>query len=161
MNVGVGNQNRNWRVRIHRYAPFLVMTSLIFIASSSTGSAESTSRFIRPLLELIFHSASSEFIDSIHFLIRKSAHFIFYGILALLALRAFIGSSKKILSAAPIATAFLSVLAIAMLDEFNQSMNPTRTGSFQDVLLDLAGATTFLLSAYLFGRYRLARASVV
>jgi VanZ family protein len=142
------------RGRVNRYAPFLVWATLIFLFSSSTGSAENTSRFIRPLLELIFFSASSEFIDSIHFLIRKSAHFIFYGILALLALRAFIGSSRKILSSAPIAATVLSVLVIAILDELNQSINPSRTGSLQDVLLDLAGAVFFLLAVFLVGRIR-------
>ena len=146
--------NKDWRGRVNRYAPFLVWATLIFVFSSSTGSAEKTSRFIRPLLELVFFSASSEFIDSIHFLIRKSAHFIFYGILSLLALRAFIGSSKKILSSAPMVAAFFSVLVIAILDESNQSLNPSRTGSLQDILLDLAGAALFLFALSLVGRIR-------
>jgi len=142
------------RGRVNRYAPFLVWATLIFLFSSSTGSAENTSRFIRPLLEFIFFSASSEFIDSMHFLIRKSAHFIFYGILSLLALRAFIGSSRKLLSSTPFVTALFAVLTIAILDELNQSMNPSRTGSLQDVLLDLAGAVFFLLAVFVVGRIR-------
>lgn len=154
MVVGVEDSKRNWRVRLVRYAPFLVWTAMIFIASSSTGSAENTSRFIRPLLEFIFYSAEPAFIDSIHFFIRKTAHFVFYGILALFALRAFIGSSKSILGSRPAVSAFFAVLVIASLDEFNQSFNPARTGNHMDVLLDLAGAMFFLILTSLIKRTR-------
>ena len=141
-----------WRGRFIRYAPFLFWTSLIFIASSSTGSAENTSRFIRPILEFVFVSASPEFIDSLHYLIRKSAHFIFYGILAVLALRAFTASSKSILASNPAATAFIATLIVASLDEFNQSFNPARTGTPNDVILDLSGGAVFLLTVFLYRR---------
>lgn len=146
MIVGTDHTNRNWRGRVIRYAPFLICTVVIFTASSSTGSAENTSRFIRPLLELIFYSAEPASIDSIHGFIRKSAHFIFYGILAVLAFRAFVGSSKRLLAATPIITALFAVFVIASVDEINQSFNPERTGSMFDVLLDMAGAVTFLVA---------------
>ena len=44
-----------------------------------------TSRFIRPLIEFFFPGASPETILLIHAFIRKSAHFIEYGLLGLLA----------------------------------------------------------------------------
>jgi VanZ family protein len=100
----------------------------------------------------VFVSASPEFIDSLHYLIRKSAHFIFYGILAVLALRAFTASSKSILASNPVATAFIATLIVASLDEFNQSFNPARTGTPNDVILDLSGGAVFLLTVFLYRR---------
>lgn len=152
MVVGIEKEKSSRRGRVIRYAPFLIWASIIFIASSSTGSAENTSRFIRPLLEFIFHSASEDFVSWIHFLIRKSAHFVFYGILAVLAMRAFIDSHKALLASSPAGAALVATLLIASLDEFNQSMNPERTGSPADVLLDLSGAVVFLLIFLLFRR---------
>jgi len=144
MSVGNETENRTWRGRIIRYAPFLFWASLIFIFSSSTGSAENTSRFIRPLLEFLFYSASPKTLDLAHLLVRKAAHFFFYGALGLLALRAFVGSSKYVLRSSPMISALIVTFAISVMDEFNQSLNPERTGSQMDVLLDMAGATTFL-----------------
>jgi VanZ family protein len=154
--MGVGNEIKSttWRGRVNRYAPFLFWAMMILIFSSSTGSAENTSRFIRPILEFVFYSASPTFIDSIHFLIRKSAHFIFYGVLSVLAFRTFVGSSRPLLASRPFISALLATMSIALLDEFNQSLNPSRTGSPQDVILDLAGAISFLTVALLIRRHR-------
>ena len=152
MVVGIEKEANSRRGRFIRYAPFLVWTAIIFLASSSTGSATNTSRFIRPLLEFVFFSASVEFIDTIHFLIRKSAHFVFYGILAVLAMRAFVGSRKALLASRPAVAALVTTVLIASLDELNQSMNPDRTGSPTDVLLDLSGGAVFLIVFFLLRR---------
>jgi len=132
--------------------PFVIWAGVIFFASSDSGSSEHTSRFIRPLLEWIFWSASAETIDLIHLLIRKAAHLTEYGILGVLGIRAVRGLSGAT-RLASVGLAVLAVLIVASSDEFNQSFNPARTSSVWDVALDvlggLIGATLYIL---IFGR---------
>ena len=95
---------------------------------------DQTSRFIRPLLEFLFPSASSDTITLYHAFIRKFAHFTEYAILAFLAFRASRNSRWK----------YIAAFAVASLDEFNQSFEATRTGSINDVMLDIAGGVSMI-----------------
>ena len=113
-----------------------------------------TSRFIRPLIEFFFPGASPETILLIHAFIRKSAHFIEYGLLALLAARAsFWGVSSKVREHWIVFSIGL-VAAVAGVDEINQSFLSSRTGSGWDVLLDVAGGFTALVAIALVGSRR-------
>lgn len=73
-----------------------------------------------------------------------------YGGLAILASRAFRGSSVTVLKGNPFATSMLVVLAIGSLDEFNQSFNTSRTGTVFDVILDLVGGLLALILARIY-----------
>lgn len=75
----------------------------------------------------------------VEFLIRKSTHFFSFGLLALL-IHAVLPKWKfrKVMAA------FLTLL-IAITDEIHQSLTAGRTASTQDVMLDMAGAVTFLI----------------
>ena len=70
---------------------------------------------------------------------RKSVHFVFYGVMGLLAWLSF----KR----RPIAFAIGFVLLHAAFDELRQSAYVSRTGSAWDVLIDLAGALTLIAIA--------------
>ena len=122
---------------------------MIFFLSSGQGASTQTSRIIRPLLEFFFPAASFETIAFYHGIIRKLAHFTEYAVLGLLACRAFAELTRRrhllIFSA-------LLVLAIAVIDETNQSFNPERTGSPVDVLIDLSGGLAAIGIAYLVSR---------
>lgn len=107
--------------------------------SSSSGSASSTSRFIRPLLEWLFPLAGEELLAVYHGLIRKGAHLLVYGGLALLGFKAFSGSSRNLFKRLPFVSALLLVALVGSLDELNQSFNSARTGSAFDVLIDIGG----------------------
>ena len=108
-----------------------------------------TSRIIRPLLEFLFPSAAPETLSIYHGYIRKLAHFIEYALLAVLALRALGMYRFRYLAA------FGFAFLVAVADESNQSLNPARTSSPRDVVLDLAGAVVALLSfKLLFDRRR-------
>jgi VanZ family protein len=138
-----------WRNRVYRYAPLVVWVGLIFFFSSGAASTTQTSRIIRPILMFLFPTASEETLLGYHFFIRKCAHFIEYAMLAFWTVRALANSSVKLLREYRFAAAVLSVLAIATLDEFNQSFEPTRTSTIWDVTLDVAGgaAMAILLKA--------------
>ncbi len=110
-----------------------------------------TSRFIRPLLHFLFPNAPEEILQIYHAYIRKCAHFVEYATLAFFASRAFWSSSRRVLQKYWFAFAFLIVLSVASIDEYNQSFNSARTGSIYDVMLDCAGGLTMIL---LFALYK-------
>jgi VanZ family protein len=124
------------RGRLVRYAPLLLWTGVILYLSSDDGSMEQTSRFIGPLLHFLFPSAPDELINTYHAYIRKAAHLTEYAILALFAFCAFPGTGTR---PRKYLCSILFVLAIAAVDELNQSFSASRTGAGADVLLDLSG----------------------
>jgi VanZ family protein len=89
-----------------------------------------------------------------HFYIRKCAHFTEYAILALWAVRAFRRSTAVHLARFPYHFAFLVVVIVALLDEFNQRFISSRTSSIWDVVIDVAGGLFAIVVAYVIGRKR-------
>jgi hypothetical protein len=75
----------------------------------------------------------------IEFLIRKGAHIVTYGALAI---SVFLFTKRYLMS-------FIITIGIAVIDEFNQSFTRGRTSTIQDVLLDAFGAFLALLIIYL------------
>lgn len=142
------------------YAPLLVWIGVIFFLSSPNGSAANTSLIIGPLLHFFVPNISGETEEFVHMLVRKSAHFTEYGILALLGIRAFTASNGivyKMRWVLPLAI----VAAVASMDEFNQSFEPSRTSSPWDVLLDITGgAAATLLCFSVFTLLRSRRATI-
>ncbi|MDQ3087877.1 MAG: VanZ family protein, partial [Acidobacteriota bacterium] len=141
-------QKSKWRGRIIRYAPLLLWIAVILLASTMQGSMSNTSRFIRPLLIFLFPSAPEETLIIYHGYIRKFAHFAEYATLAFFASRAFRSSSIGIVRKYWFVFALGLVALIALIDEYNQSFNPARTGSIYDFLLDVSGGIFMLIIFY-------------
>ena len=125
------------------WLPLIAWMALIFLGSTDHGSAGHTSGFIEPLLRWLMPTVSPEFIDHIHFLIRKCAHITEYAVLGGLALRAI--APRHSVSFAEkrwrIAGTALAVAALyAASDEYHQSFVPSRGASVQDVTIDTCGA---------------------
>jgi VanZ family protein len=125
------------------WVPLLFWMGLIFLGSTDRGSAGHTSGFIEPLLHWLMPGLSQESIDSLHFLIRKSAHITEYAILGGLALRAVaprqpVSFAEKRWRIA--ATALVIAALYAASDEYHQSFVPSRGASVHDVLIDTCGA---------------------
>ncbi len=139
------------RVWLSAYAPVVIWIGVIFLLSSPEGASVQTSRILRPLIEFFFPNASPDTFQTIHFIIRKSAHFTVYGILSFLAIRAFRLSG---LAWKSFVLALVVVLAVAALDEFNQSFEPSRTSAVSDVFLDMSGGSIVAFIVFLFGRVR-------
>lgn len=76
----------------------------------------------------------------IEFLFRKGLHFVGYGCVGILFYLLYRKLNFKISVIYSILTTFI----IASLDELRQTFVVGRTGVFQDVLLDTAGAITFI-----------------
>ncbi len=131
------------------YAPLILWTGVILFLSTSQASMAETSRFIRPLIEFFFPSAAPDTFLLAHAFIRKTAHFVEYAVLALFAARAFSNSSVNILSRYWALFSFALVILIAVIDESNQSLDASRTGSAWDALLDTSGGLSAILIFYL------------
>jgi len=112
---------------------------VIAIESTSLLSAHNTSRFLYPLLRSLFGLEWDQF-DRWHFFIRKGGHVFGYGLLSILLFRAW----RETLPAAGSPTwtfrwtriAVLGTALVACLDEWHQSFLPSRTGRWEDVVLD-------------------------
>ena len=145
---------REWRERIVRYTPFILWTGVVLGMSTGGASMSRTSRIVRPILEFLFPTASEADLQFYHGIVRKCAHFSEYAILALLAYRAFIGSSNRFLAGRTAAASFAAALAVAVTDETYQSFEASRTGSMLDVGIDMTGAAAALLVLMLVCRVR-------
>jgi VanZ family protein len=122
---------------------------LIAIESSALLSAHNTSRILYPLLHFLF-GMDWEHFEVWHFFIRKSGHVIGYVILSALLFRAWratLPAMSDVKWTPRWATiAFLGTALVASLDEWHQSFIPSRTGRWQDVVLDTcAGVAAQLL----------------
>jgi len=107
-------------------------------------SASNTSRIIGPLFKWLFPGITEGQLLFVHFAVRKTAHFVEYAILALLAARAFIPSTRRRLRRGWFIASLALVALVALLDEYNQSFNVARTGTIWDSMIDIAGGVTAL-----------------
>jgi VanZ family protein len=114
---------------------------LIVIAIESTAllSSHNTSRILYPLLHALFGLNLQSF-EHWHFYIRKGGHVFGYGMLSFLLFRAW-RATLSALQNVPwkfrwATLAILGTAFIASLDEWHQSFIPSRTGRWQDVVLD-------------------------
>ncbi len=139
------NRRRRTRLTTDRHhvlkAWIAAILWLIVIAIESTTylSANNTSRILYPLLHFLFGMNHARF-EHWHFYIRKGGHVFGYGLLSFLLFRAWRetlpapGNPKWTWRWANIAV--FGTALVASLDEWHQSYLPSRTGRWQDVVLD-------------------------
>jgi VanZ family protein len=105
---------------------------------NKTLSSEYTSHFLYPIIKFFLPQADEAFVEAVHILIRKLAHFFNYAFLAILLFRAF-REGKKIWKWKWIFSAGLIAVCYGLLDEGVQTVIPSRTGSIYDWLIDSTG----------------------
>jgi VanZ family protein len=135
---------------------------VILMESTEAFGADNTSGPLRWFYEALLGPVGDERWKIVHFVIRKSGHFIGYGLIGLAWLRAWWMSLPH---SRFIQDAFLSLLGTALVasaDEWHQTFLSNRNGSAWDVLLDCCGALVLQLLVYvlmrLFRPKRLVRA---
>jgi len=133
------------RDRVWRYVPLILWILFISFASTSQFSAVNTSTVLRPLVLWFLPSLNETQLATVHFVLRKLGHFTEYAVLAYLARRAFISSSREFLRRYWFQCAFLLIVVYALLDEFHQSFVPSRTASIYDSAIDVAGGLAVLV----------------
>ena len=124
---------------------------VISIESSTYLSSHNTSKFLYPLLHFLFGIDHASF-EPWHYLIRKAGHVLGYGLLSILLFRAWRetlpSSDQQPWRLRWASIAILGTLLVASLDEWHQSYLASRTGRWQDVVLDTsAGVVAQVLLA--------------
>ena len=146
------NRHHSLRFWLSAWLPVVVGICAILLESTEWMSSDNTSHPLRWLVESIFGPVSSARWEIIHHLIRKSGHFIGYGLIGLTWLRALWMSLPRTRF---LHDAFLSLLGTALVagaDEWHQTFLPDRTGSPWDVLLDCSGAIALQFVVYILMR---------
>jgi len=132
----VGAPDRS--VQIRAWLAVALWVGVIALLSGDDFSAVHTRDWLRRLVRFFFPDTPGHVLFMLHKTVRKGAHVVAYGVLALLALRALRLSFPSEFRRHALA-ALLLVGSVAVADELHQSRSPARTGSRGDVALDLAG----------------------
>lgn len=142
-----------------------IMVALMMAATMTLGtdlfSSENTQPIIRWIKRLLFGEGPEQpSISTGEGLLRKSAHFLEYALLAYLWFRALRGEAASHWKWSWFLVALLATVLWASLDELQQGFISTqRTGSPWDVLIDSSGALSALIVVYLVTLWRSTRAN--
>jgi len=117
---------------------------VIALLSTSSFSGNVTSSLLEDILDLLGIKHGWRFLDSLDFLVRKTAHVVIYSILALLWYRCLIRAAGMGRTKAIIVSLAISVVWAAS-DEVHQYFVPDRTAKVSDVMLDSAAAAAALV----------------
>ena len=145
-----------WRWALSVWTPVVIAVAIICVESTDLFSAKNTSSFLRPIVERWFGHINDSSWDLYHHYLRKTGHFVGYGLVAFTFLRAWM-HTLDLRAPGPLFAwrlkstllAILSTAIVASCDEYHQTFIPSRTGSPYDVLLDTCGATMLCLLVWL------------
>jgi len=137
------------------WLPVVVWMILIFGASTGLGRPENTSRIVRPILLWLFPHISDQAIDQVHFVVRKTAHFVEYSVLGALLWRlVHLDPAWEACRSRQYLIALLLAAFYASSDEFHQKFVPGREAAVRDVLIDTCGAGFGLAAVWAARRLR-------
>lgn len=134
--------NSHQRELLKAWIAAILWLIVITIESTSYLSGQNTSHILYPLFHFLFGIDAAHF-EPWHHLLRKAGHVIGYALLSFFLFRAW----RETLPAEPrkwtfrwATLAVLGSLLVASLDEWHQTFLPSRTGRWQDVVLDTSAA---------------------
>jgi low temperature requirement protein LtrA len=148
---------------IYAWLPVVLGIAVIAVESTEAFGSDRTNAPLRKIFEALFGHVSYASWVLIHHYIRKTGHFLGYGLIGLAWLRAWWMTLPHSRFRHDALLALLGTAIVASCDEWHQSFLPNRTASPWDVLLDCTGGITLQLIVYIFMRTfkpkRLARAA--
>ncbi|HEX3102803.1 MAG TPA: VanZ family protein [Terriglobales bacterium] len=132
------------------WLPSAIWLAVIVVESTNLGSSEHTSRILYPIFHYLFGMGPQRF-AVVHVILRKTGHFVGYATLSLLLFRSWRAtfprlSTRWCLQWATLA--FVGTALVAALDELHQTFLPSRTGRFEDVVLDSTAALIAQIVAF-------------
>jgi len=155
----------SFRSLLRNWWPVVFWLGVIRASSSDTGSAKNTTALLYKVIAAVAPHVEQSFVDRLDEVLRKTGHFVGYGLLAGLVLFALRNTNRdrlRHLLQRPwgiylhdrwrIEWALVGVLGTivtASFDEIHQTFIPSRTGRWQDVLLDTCGAVVIQGLLYL------------
>jgi VanZ family protein len=143
-----------FQAQLRTWLPVLACMMVFAVESTSYLGADRTDAPLRRVAEALFGYDIGVHWNLIHHLIRKSGHFVGYGMLSLVCFRGFwlrfqSAASPMLRQLRAHGLAILATFLVAGADEFHQSFLPNRFGSFSDVLLDTYGAVALCFALFL------------
>jgi len=138
---------------VSAWLPVLIGVCVIVLESTPWLGSDHTSGPLRRVFEALFGPVGDARWDVIHHYIRKSGHFIGYGLIGLAWLRAWRMTLTSARFFLPAELSLLGTALVASWDEWHQTFLPNRSGSPWDVLLDCCGALAMLAVTGLYLRY--------
>jgi VanZ family protein len=149
----------------------LVWLGVIRLESTDLASAKNTSGVLYAVIRVISPHVEPSFVSQLDMVLRKTGHFLGYGILSALVFLALRNTNRDRLSSVlrrpwgiylrdlwRMEWAFLGImvtLVTATYDEIHQTFLPSRTGRWQDVVLDTCGAAVVQVVIYLLSTHAL------
>jgi VanZ family protein len=125
------------------WAPPILWTLIIVVVSGNLGSLQNTFEVFKWVVSWIV-TVNPDTLAPIHFYFRKVLHFLYYGILTVLWLRALMATyPERVWTNRTLALALC--LMVACIDEGHQYFSHGRSSSWWDIALDLSGGIVFLL----------------
>ncbi|MEG0823004.1 MAG: VanZ family protein [Erysipelotrichaceae bacterium] len=135
-----------YRLRKLKYVLLIVVQAFIWLNSMQNGTASSSlsSGLVNELLAVFSNIIPFNVsLEVLHIFVRKLAHFSEYallGILIFIVIKLYT-NNLAILTFGSISYSFI----VACIDELIQTQVPGRSGCFTDVMIDVSGATIFIL----------------
>ncbi|MGI4757036.1 MAG: VanZ family protein [Janthinobacterium lividum] len=148
---------------VFTWVPVVVCVLVLSGESTDTFSSAHTAGWLRHLAEALLGPIHQISWDNANFAVRKTGHFIGYGLVGLSWFRAWLLTWQPMFSRRTASTwrayaasmAIFCTLVCATADEVHQTYIPSRTGLVTDACLDTVGAVTMMLlvsSLWLRGR---------
>ncbi|MFI5117970.1 MAG: VanZ family protein [Terriglobales bacterium] len=165
----------SFRALAHRWWPVLVWLGVIRLESTDFASANNTSSVLYTVIAAVVPHVDESFVSRLDEILRKTGHFAGYGILSALVFLALKNTNcdrlRLLLRRSGgicwrdfwrwdwALLGMLVTVVTAAGDEIHQSFIPSRTGRWQDVVLDFCGAVVlqviiYFLSLQAFNRRR-------
>lgn len=137
--IGVNMKNIIKRKDIAIVAVISWMALIFYLSNQpASTSSELSGSIVQFFISLVSWLPITVDSHMLHFLIRKSAHFVAYFILGLLTFHAV--QLYKGTNVHTIMMASLIAVVYAISDEFHQTFIPGRSGEMRDVIIDSAGS---------------------
>ncbi len=149
---------RNWWLVV-------VWLGVIRMESTDTASAANTTVVLYKVIAVVIPHVEPSFVQQLDEVLRKSGHFLGYGILSVLFFLALRNTNRDRLRpllsrswgiylsdlwrAEWVLIGMLTTVVTASFDEIHQTFIPSRTGRWQDVVLDTLGAAVLQVVVYL------------
>ena len=159
-------QNPSFRILAKHWWPVFVWLGVIRLESSDAASSDNTLGLLHTVLLFLFPHISGGWIWEINYLLRKTGHFMGYGVLGVLVFFAFRNTNRDSVAPALLRRwgtrlhdfwrmewVWLSMavaVITAALDEIHQSFIASRTGRWQDVALDACGSAVLQVMVYFY-----------
>jgi VanZ family protein len=153
------------RSLVFNWWPAIAWLCVLLAESTDLASAHNTDGLLYTVISFVDPHVSRAFVDVLNEVLRKTGHFLGYGVLSVLVFFALRNTNRdrirRVVNRAwgtclrdlwrP-EWSFIGTMAaigMATYDEIHQSFIPSRTGRWQDVIIDTSGAIALQLVVYL------------